>query len=221
MTFQPPEFPDDFNMADYFVFSNIEAGRGDKTAIYFEGGRISYREVADNVMSVARNLVADGLLPEQRVLVCMQDRPEFAYAWFGSLKAGAVVTQINPLLPASDYEYYLSYVKPQFAFVDEQSLPEFEKALSTSRHCGRGENLIVVGDQSTGRKSFEDWAAREANAEPWPTKKDDPAVWLFTSGTTGKSKGAVHTHSHFPFNTEVYAKRFIGMRESDITISGA
>jgi benzoate-CoA ligase len=215
MTFRPPEFPDDFNMADYFVFSNIQAGRGEKTAIHFEDHEISYSEVAEKVMLVARNLVADGLLPEQRVLVCMQDRPEFAYAWFGALKAGAVVTQINPLLPAADYEYYLDYVKPQFAFVDEQSLPEFSKALSKSRHCGRGENLIVAG---TG---FDDWIARKNNAEPWPTKKDDPAVWLFTSGTTGKSKGAVHSHFHFPFNTEVYAKQFIGMRESDTTISGA
>ncbi|MFL6688918.1 MAG: benzoate-CoA ligase family protein [Alphaproteobacteria bacterium] len=208
-------------MADYFVFSNIEAGRADKTAIYFEGREISYREVADIVMRVARNLVGDGLLPEQRVLVCMQDRPEFAYAWFGALKAGAVVTQINPLLPAADYEYYLGYIKPQFAFVDEQSLPEFTKALAISRHCGRGANVMVVGNVSSQHKCFDDWSAREADAEPWPTKKDDPAVWLFTSGTTGKSKGAVHCHFHFPFNTEVYAKSFIGIQQSDITISGA
>src|SRR5437764_13967218 len=136
MTFRPPEFPDDFNMADYFVFSNIEAGRSDKMAIYFEGREISYREVADKAMQVARNLVADGLLPEQRVLICMQDRPEFACAWFGALKAGAVVTQVNPLLPAADYQYYLDYIKPQFAFIDDQSLAEFRKALATSRHCG-------------------------------------------------------------------------------------
>jgi benzoate-CoA ligase len=221
MTFRPPEFPDDFNMADYFVFSNLEAGRGEKLAIYFEDREISYREVADKVMRVVRNLVADGLLPEQRVLVCMQDRPEFVYAWFGALKAGAVVTQINPLLPAADYEYYLGYVKPQFAFVDEQSLPEFSKALANSRHCGRGQNLIVAGTTLVAHKSFDEWTARESNAEPWPTKKDDPAVWLFTSGTTGKSKGAVHPHFHFAFNAEVYAKNFIGICESDITISGA
>jgi len=221
MTIHAPEFPDDFNMADYFVFANIEARRGERTAIYFDGREIAYREVADSVMRVARNLVADGLLPEQRVLVCMQDRPEFAYAWFGALKAGAVVAQINPLLPATDYEYYLSYIKPQFAFVDEQSLPEFTKALTSSRHCGGGENVILAGDAPSARKRFHAWIARETNAEPWPTKKDDPAVWLFTSGTTGKSKGAVHCHFHFPFNTEVYAKSFIGIQESDITISGA
>ena len=219
-----PSFPDMFNMADYFVFSNIAAGRGEKPAILFDGKSISYRAVADNVMRVAKNLVSDGLLPEQRVLLCMQDRPEFAYAWFGAIKAGGVASQINPLLTAEDYEYYLNYVRPQFVFLDEQSLPEFEKALKNTRHCGRSlgqNNVIVAGPNPGGHKSFDAWLQQEPKpgAEPWPTRKDDPAVWLFTSGTTGQSKGAVHTHTHFPFNTEVYAKAFIGMRESDLTIS--
>lgn len=220
MSFEPPHFPDEFNMADYFVFSNIEAGRGGKTALLFEGRAITYAEVAGNVMRAARNLVEDGLLPEQRVLICMQDRPEFVYAWFGALKAGAVVTQINPLLPAADFEYYLNYVKPQFAFIDEQSLPEFDKALQNTRHCKHG-RVIAAGGKPGTHQDFNAWIARNAAAEPWPTRKDDPAVWLFTSGTTGQSKGAVHSHAHFPFNTEVYAKRFIGMRESDVTVSGA
>lgn len=220
------EFPDHFNMADYFVFSNIDAGRGDKTAVLFEGAAISYSAVADKVLAVAHNLIADGLLPEQRVLVCMQDRPEFVYAWFGAIKAGAVVTQINPLLPATDFEYYLDYIKPQFAFVDKKSLPEFEKALVNTRHCGRSlaqDNVIVVDDGVSDHQNFDRWSGRKTKAEVqiWPTRKDDPAVWLFTSGTTGQSKGAVHTHAHFAFNTEVYAKSFIGVRESDISISGS
>lgn len=208
-----PVFPDAFNMADYFVFSNIEAGRGAKTALIFEDREISYDEVARNVVRVAERLVSDGLLPEQRVLLCMRDRPEFVYAWFGSLKAGAVVTQINPLLPSSDYEYYLAYVKPQFAFIDQASCTAFGEAAANSRHCS---GIIDVDSD------FDEWLARPVapNAEPWPTCKDDPAVWLFTSGATGQSKGAVHTHAHFAFNTEVYAKAFIGMRESDVTISG-
>ena len=222
MTFTAPAFPDDFNMADYYVFSNIEAGRGEKAAILFESRTISYHEVADTVLRAARMLVSDGLLPEQRVLVCMQDRPEFVYAWFGAIKAGAVATQINPLLKAEDYEYYLNYVRPQFVFLDEQSLPEFEKARKRTRHCRQG-GVIVAGPDCGSHKGFESWIGSEpqADAEPWPTRKDDPAVWLFTSGTTGQSKGAVHCHFHFPFNTEVYAKALIGMRESDLTISGS
>ncbi len=219
-----PSFPDAFNMADYFVFANIDAGRSEKPAILFEGSAITYRAVANNVLRVAERLVSDGLLPEQRVLLCMQDRPEFAYAWFGAIKAGGVATQINPLLKAEDYEYYLNYVRPQFVFLDEQSLPEFEKVLQGTRYCGRSlgqDNVIVAGNNPREHESFDAWLAQEPKpgAKPWPTRKDDPAVWLFTSGTTGQSRGAVHTHSHFPFNAEVYAKAFIGMRESDLTIS--
>ncbi len=219
-----PSFPDSFNMADYFVLRNVAMGRGNRPAILFDDEAIPYRTVADTVLRIARKLVGDGLLPEQRVLLCMQDRPEFAYAWFGAIKAGGVASQINPLLSADDYAYYLDYVRPQFVFLDEQSLPEFDKALKNTRHCGRSlgrDNVIVAGQNSCEHAQFNAWLAEAppCGAEPWPTRKDDPAVWLFTSGTTGQSKGAVHTHAHFPFNTEVYAKAFIGMRETDLTIS--
>jgi benzoate-CoA ligase family protein len=200
-----PVFPDDFNMADWF----LGVGADDKVAILFENQAINYAEVRAKVDRVARRLVSEGLLPEQRVLVCMRDCPEFAYAWFGAIKAGAVVTQINPLLPQADYDYYLGYVKPQFSFVDAASADAFGAAAARSRF-GRG----IIAD-------LDAWLDGPANAEPWPTRRDDPCVWLFTSGSTGKSKGAVHSHGHFPFNTEVYAKGFIGMRPDDITISGA
>ncbi|MBX3563650.1 MAG: benzoate-CoA ligase family protein [Sphingomonas sp.] len=201
-----------FNLADYYVFSNIAAGRGAKTAILFEDQAIPYAEVANKVSAVAAQLIARGLLPEQRVLLCMQDRPEFVYAWFGALKAGAVVTQVNPLLPVADYSYYLGYVKPQFAFVDEASMEAFGAALAGSR----------FQPETIAADDFNAWlAGPAADAEPWPTTRDDPAVWLFTSGSTGQSKGAVHSHAHFPFNTQVYAQNFIGMGEDDVTLSGA
>lgn len=220
MAFTPPTFPDRFNMADYFVFSNIAAGRGAKTAILFEDRAISYDEVAAKVTRVAQRLLAEGLLPEQRVLLCMRDCPEFVYAWFGAIKAGAVVTQVNPLLPADDYGYYLDYVRPQFAFIDEASAPAFEAARAQSRYCRAEGAVILVGD-SHALPDFAGWIAKDPpQTEPWPTRKDDPAVWLFTSGTTGQSKGAVHCHFHFPYNTEVYAKSFIGIREDDIALSG-
>lgn len=211
-----PTFPDSFNMADYFIFANIAAGRGSKTAIFFENRAISYDEVAENVALVAAQLVNRGLLPEQRVLLCMQDCPEFVYAWFGAIKAGAVVAQINPLLPASDYAYYLDYVKPQFAFIDEASTSQFGEAARQSRHCNAGHNIITLGE------GFAAWREQPiaGDALPWATHRDDPAVWLFTSGTTGQSKAAVHSHGHFAFNTEVYAKRFIGISEEDVTLSG-
>src|SRR4051794_40478184 len=97
-----PAIPEAFNMADWF----LAAASPEKTAILFEDRAISYAEVRRNVGRVAWRLLSEGLLPEQRVLVCMRDCPEFAYAWLGAIKAGAVVTQVNPLLPEADYGYY-------------------------------------------------------------------------------------------------------------------
>lgn len=211
-----PVFPEQFNMADYFIDANLRAGRSDKTAILFEDRQISYAELSRQVDRVAAQLISRGLLPEQRVLLCMQDCPEFAYVWFGAIKAGAVVAQINPLLPADDYRYYLDYVKPQFAFIDDASFAAFSTAAANTRHCRNGRDIVRIDTM------FAEWTEHSVadDARPWPTRCDDPAVWLFTSGTTGQSKAAVHSHGHFAFNSEVYAKRFIGIYEQDITLSG-
>src|SRR5439155_27274637 len=52
-----------------------------------------------------------------------------------------------------------------------------------------------------------------------PIHRDDQAIWLFTSGSTGRPKAAIHTHRDFAFNTEVYAKRTVGYRRDDVTVS--
>ncbi|MCB9894590.1 MAG: benzoate-CoA ligase family protein [Planctomycetes bacterium] len=219
-----PEFPDRFNMASYFVDSNIEAGRGSKVAIHYEGARLTYQQVFENVNRAGNGLKALGLQPEQRVLTVLHDRPEFVDFWFGAIKVGGVATQINPLLPTEDFAYYLNYTKAPIAAVDEEALPSFLPALKEARYL---KHVIVVGkasaDAPAGIKlhAWNEWLAGQSDKlDPADTSKDDPSVWLFTSGTTGHSKGAVHFHFHFPYNTEVYAKRFIGMRESDITVSG-
>lgn len=223
--FDIPEFPERFNMACYFVDSNIEAGRGGKTAIHYEGRRITFQQAFENVNRAGNGLLALGLQPEQRVLTALHDRPEFAYFWFGAIKVGGVATQINPLLPTEDFAYYLNYTKAPIAAVDAEALEKFIPALNEARYL---KHVIVVGDAAVSRlprgitmHAWDDWLAGQSEKlTPADTSKDDPSVWLFTSGTTGHSKGAVHFHFHFPYNTEVYARRFIGMREDDITISG-
>ena len=91
-----------FNMADYFLYHNVEEGRENKVCLYYEDRRWTYGEVA-RLSNQTGNALRDlGLDVEDRVLLVLPDCPEFVWTWFGAARIGAVITMVNPLLPAID-----------------------------------------------------------------------------------------------------------------------
>ncbi len=212
----PPTFPEQLNMARYFLDERIEEGRGDHVAIIDDAGRYSYRDVQALANRVGNALKARGIGPEDRVLIGLEDSVEFAAAFFGVLKVGAVVTMVNPELPDGDYEYYLDYTRAR-AFIAEQSLAERIRPLIDGSELLRA--VITVGGAGGGGETWEESVGRsDPELAAYPTSRDDPSVWLFTSGSTGKPKAAVHLHHDFPYNTECYAKRVLEMQPDDITL---
>lgn len=224
-----PEFPRQFNMVDYFVDSNLAAGRADKIAIiqaaHPDGAagnaraeeKLTYAQVAESVNRAGNAFLQLGLQPEQRFLTVLFDCPEFVATWFGGIKAGGVATQVNPLLNADDYLYYLNYTKAPIAVIDASCVERFDAVLDQARYL---KHLIVVNGDAGKHIAWSDAISQASpELECAPTDKDDPAVWLFTSGSTGKPKAALHAHFHFPYNTECYAKRVVGYDESFTTIS--
>ena len=236
-------FPDDFNLADYYLFDRERQGQGGNIALRFGDRRWTYTEVAHRSRGLARSLVARGLAPEQRVHVVLPDVPPFAWSIFGLLAAGGVLTMGNPLSPPDDLEYVLGYVKAQVLIttpeVAEQLVPRMAR-LPHLRHvllapsAATGEDpeatvaltgpLAALGAAGVHTASLDQViaAGAAADAPRLPAlRRDDPAIWLFTSGSTGRPKAAMHSHRDFAFNTEVYAKRTLGYAESDVTISVA
>ena len=104
-------FPDEFNLADYWLFAREREGRGAHPAIRFGDRAWSYAEVAARARALAQALVAAGLRPEERVYVVLPDVPPFAWAIFATLAAGGVVTMGNPATPAADLATVIAYVK--------------------------------------------------------------------------------------------------------------
>ncbi len=211
------EFPERFNMADYFLYHNVEEGREGKTCLYYRDETYTYGDAVRMSNRAGNALRELGLGIEDRVLIVLPDCPEFAWVWFGAAKVGGVLTMVNPLLPAEDYKYYLEYTRARVAVVHESLLENFTEAAKTARHL---KNVLVVGEESGGFHSFA--RAVEAQSDeltPADTHRDDIAIWLFTSGSTGHPKGAVHLHHDLPFNTECYAKRVLGVTEDDLTVS--
>jgi benzoate-CoA ligase family protein len=209
MPFIPPSR---FNIADYFLDARVAEGRGDRPALIGDGGRISYAEVQDAANRYANLLRDMGVEAEQRVIVALEDGPEFVYALFGILKLGAVVVMVNPHLKHEEVEYFLDYTRAVFAFVDSASREAFEHAAPAMQHLRA---LAVVDDaEFTGRIT-----AESSEQENYPTHRDDAAIWLFSGGTTGRPKAVQQTHRAFANTTECYGKGVLGMSETDITLS--
>lgn len=216
-----PEFPESFNMARYFLDDRLEEGMGARTAIYYRDTRLTYEEVHRGVNRVANVLTDLGVEPEHRVLIVLPDRPEFVAAYFAILRTGAVVTMANPLIPEEDYDYLLEYTRARAVITHQDVLERIRGPIERSRWLKAA--LIVEATESLPHErmhSFEVMTeAAPSTFETFDTHRDDAAVWLFTSGTTGKSKGAIHRHADFAFNTECYAKGVLGYNENDITVA--
>jgi benzoate-CoA ligase len=211
------DFTERFNMADYFLYHNIEKGRENKTCLYFRDETYTYGETVRMANRAGNALREIGVEIEDRVLIVLPDCPEFVWTWFGASRIGAVITMVNPLLPAEDYKYYLEYTRARCAVIHESLLKNFEEATRDARYL---RNVLVVGKEHGRFLSFEQAVnAQSDECVPADTHRDDIAIWLFTSGSTGHPKGAVHLHHDLPFNTEVFAKRTVGVHENDVTVS--
>jgi benzoate-CoA ligase family protein len=218
----PPTFPERFNMADYFLDARIREGRGDRIAVRVDDRSFTYAEVQALANRASWALRDRGIDLEDRVLLLLFDGIEFVAAWFGVVKAGAVFCMGNPLAPETDLEYLLGYTRARAVIADAATLDRLVPALERHPRC-RVRLLVGEFGEAARRAGFEPWesalAAASDRTENADTSRDDVAGWLFTSGTTGKPKGAVHFHHDFPYNTECYPKHVLKLREDDVFLS--
>ena len=218
------DFPTHFNMSDYFLYHNLEEGRANQPCLYFNDKSFTYSEAAEMSNRAGNSLRELGATIEDRVLIVLPDSPEFVWTWFGAARIGAVITMVNPLLPETDYAYYLEYTRAKVAVIDHSLVDAFSKLVPNAPYLRA---VLVCGDAvSPPKDSRAKWvsfsesvSASETECPRADTHKDDVAIWLFTSGSTGHPKGAVHLQHDLPYNTEVFAKGTIGVTENDLTVS--
>jgi benzoate-CoA ligase family protein len=206
--------PEPFNVATYFVDRNVLLGRGERIAIECGDEKVSYRQLNERTNRVGNALRQVGVRPEERVLLLLDDTPEFLYCFFGAIKIGAVAVPVNTWAKTSEYELMLNDCRARVAIVSANYLPQLEQISRERLRYLR--NIVVVGNAATQHTSLHelmDAASPELEAEP--TSKDDAAFWLYSSGSTGTSKGCVHLHHDMVVCSELYANGILHMNESD------
>ena len=188
------QYPLRLNAAEEFLDRPIARGWGDRPVYLFGERRITYQELAMDVNRLGNAMVRLGIRPGDRVLLRIPDRPEHAVCILALLKIGAIAVPTFTLLRSADLLYRETDTEAVAVIADARFLDEVEKARPSFRfvrHC------IAIGD--AGHAGYHDYAALLAAAgcglAPAPTRRDDVALLLYTSGSTGDPKGCCESHS--------------------------
>ena len=207
-----------FNVAVPFIDRHCEEGRAEKVAIRTnQGVEVTYRHLAENVNRCGNALLGLDLERGDRVLMIVKDCAEFFYVFWGAIKAGLVPVPINTLLRAKDYAYILAdsgcqalVYSPEYATEVQDALAQLE-AQPPHIICvegGEGSLQALIGQAS-------------ADLVPAAATAEDDCFWLYSSGSTGSPKGAVHRHRDMVVSSQYYGVEVLGIREADCCFSAA
>lgn len=207
-----------FNVAVPLIDRHCGEGRAEKVAIRTnQGVEVNYRQLAENVNRCGNALLDLGLQRGDRVILIVKDCAEFFYLFWGAIKAGLVPVPVNTLLRAKDYAYILAdsgckalVYSPEYSAEVQEALAQLETPPANILCVEGGEGSL----QPLLAQSSVDLAPAAATAE-------DDCFWLYSSGSTGSPKGAVHRHRDMVVTSQYYGVEVLGIRDDDICFSAA
>jgi 3-hydroxybenzoate/4-hydroxybenzoate---CoA ligase len=167
---------------------------GTQEALLCGEERLTYEGLAGRVRRASAALVRLGVRPGDRVLFLMRDTPEFAAAWLGAVRCGAVAVALNNKLTETEYRHVLADSGARLAIVEDvfaRARPDLNEELV------REKRIAIAGPGFAGVPAWRDLAAVPGDVPPFEAAADSPAFYLYSSGTTGRPKGIAHTHRSF------------------------
>jgi len=184
------------------------AEHGDRVALKLDDAELAYKHLDAAACGVANMLAEKGVEAGDRVGIMLPNVPYFPVCYYGVLKLGAVVVPMNVLLKKREVGFYLSDAEAKLVF----AWHDFAEAAEAGAEETGAEVVIVKPGEFEEMIGSFDHAFETADRDD-----DDTAVILYTSGTTGKPKGAELTHANLARNVETFSS-FIGIDETGVLL---
>jgi benzoate-CoA ligase family protein len=210
-----------FNACEYLLDRRLAAGDGDRVALAGPAGDLSYAGLWDRVRSTAAGLRAAGVQPEQRILMVMADSPHFVVVYLAAMRVGAIPVPVSTMLRSAGIAELLRDSRARFLAVSTEFAAAAESAAAAAP-----ELQAILADfplPNTPRPvhRFDDLASAAPDDTVYDTGPDSPAFWLYTSGTTGTPKAAMHRHGAIQVVCETYGQQVLGIQPGDRCLSAA
>jgi benzoate-CoA ligase family protein len=217
-----------FNACDYLVDRQVREGNGGRTAVCAPGRTLTYDQLAEQIRGVDAGLRALGVRPEERVVLAMVDEVELLAGILAAMRMGAVPVPVSTMLRGPELGKLLADSRTRTVLASA----EFADTVSAALDAAPEVTTVVVhgdapGQLRAGIRQY-DWAEFLAGGQQsggtrpmYQTWEDSPALWLYTSGTTGEPKGAMHRHGSMREVAETYGTQVLGIRPDDRCLSVA
>src|SRR3954452_2691271 len=195
------------NLAE--ILTSSAEQHGDRIAIKLDDAELSYALLDGATKHVAGLLHDTGFEVGDRVGIMLPNVPYFAAIYYGVLRAGGIVVPMNPLLKGREVSFYLEDPEAKLMF----AWGDFEDAARKGADEAGAELILVKPGE------FEKLVAgHEPNTDVVDRDDNDTAVILYTSGTTGKPKGAELTHANLMTNAQISADELGEVTEGDVLL---
>ncbi len=194
--------------------------RANQVALVTPQREFTFQQMAEQVNQVGNALKRLDVRFGESVAILNLDNAEWAAAYFGIMKIGAVAVGMNTLLKPHEHAYILNDCKARVLIVHASLLPAIDAVREQLPFL---KQVVVVGGKGrAGDLAYDEWIANESKELICAaTQRDDFCALNYSSGTTGEPKGILHAHKDLPITAQLWAVNVLGMRESDRTFATA
>lgn len=205
--------PEQFNMVHLLLERHLESHNRERTAILFQDEEITYQQLGHMTNKIGQGLIDLGVKPGDRVIILLHDRPEFIALFLATMKIGSVPVPINILATPKDIEYFVTDSQAAIVVMENNIYPKLDTVLANAPQM---KAVVISGPSIEGTTNLSRLMEESSPClEVFPTSKNDPSYWLYTSGTTGRPKGVIHLHQDLVYAVETWGQHVVDFHPND------